>query len=264
MTSLEKQGECSFLKSNVKQQQIIFDLDDTLIHCNKYFNLTLGAFLELMQEWFCDYQITVEEIRNKQIEIDVTGVAMFGFASQRFPQSLIETYVYFSKKVNRPINTDEQAQLQKLGMSVYDQEVEAYPGMVETLEYLLEQGHTLHLFTGGEQMIQQRKIDQMKLGQYFEDRIYITRHKNIDAFEKIVSDLQLDRKNTWMIGNSLRTDIEPALTAGVHAIYLEQDTEWKYNLIELNNTENHSLFKIKDLTEVPKIITEFVLQQQSS
>lgn len=250
------------MKSNSKQQ-IIFDLDDTLIHCNKYFNLTLGAFLELMQEWFCDYKITVEDIRNKQIEIDVSGVAIFGFASQHFPQSLIDTYVYFSKKVNRPINTNEQAQLQKLGMSVYDQEVEAYPGMVETLECLLDQGHTLHLYTGGEQMIQQRKIDQMKLGEYFKDRIYITRHKNIEAFEKIVSEGQMDRKNTWMIGNSLRTDIEPALTAGVHAIYIEQDMEWKYNLIELNKPENYSLYTIRDLTHVPQIISEYVKQQHN-
>lgn len=250
------------MKSNVKQQ-IIFDLDDTLIHCNKYFNLTLGAFLELMQEWFCDYEITVEDIRQKQIEIDVSGVTMYGFASHRFPQSLIDTYVYFSKKVNRPIDTNEQAQLQKLGMSVYDQEVEAYPGMVETLECLLDQGHTLHLYTGGEQMIQQRKIDQMKLGEYFKDRIYITRHKNIEAFEKIVSEGQLDRKNTWMIGNSLRTDIEPALTAGVHAIYIEQDMEWKYNLIELNKPENYSLYTIKDLTQVPHIISKYSNQQQN-
>ncbi|MCM3783846.1 HAD family hydrolase [Neobacillus mesonae] len=251
------------MNSNVPQQ-VIFDLDDTLIHCNKYFNLTLGAFFELMQEWFCDYNITVDEVRSKQMEIDVSGVKIFGFASQHFPQSLIDTYVYFSKKLNRPIDTEEQAHLQDLGMSVYEQEVEAYPGMVETLEYLRTQGHTLHLYTGGEQLIQQRKIDQMKLGEYFDDRIYITRHKNIDALEAILQKGSFDRPNTWMIGNSLRTDIEPAVTAGIHAIYIEQDVEWQYNVIQLNKPENYSLYTIKKLVDVPEVIQGYLKGKQTN
>ncbi|MCM3126717.1 HAD family hydrolase [Paenibacillus provencensis] len=245
------------MKSNVPQQ-IIFDLDDTLIHCNKYFNLTLGAFYELMQEWFCDYNITIDEVRSKQIEIDVSGVNIFGFASQHFPQSLIDTYVFFSKKYHRAIDQDEQAQLQDLGMSVYEQEVEAYPGMVETLELLRDQGHTLHLYTGGEHIIQQRKIDQMKLGEYFDDRIYITKHKNIEALEAIIQKGNFDRSVTWMIGNSLRTDIEPAISAGIHAIYIEQDVEWQYNVIQLNKPEDYSLYTIKQLVDVPDVIQGYL------
>lgn len=162
---------------NMIKQHIIFDLDDTLVYCNKYFNLVLGEFFENMQEWFDNHALTVQDIRDKQLEIDVTGVNQVGFASHHFPQSLIDTYRYFSQKYARATSTEEETFLTKLGMSVYDREVEPYPHMVETLESLQSAGHALYLYTGGETVIQQRKIDQMKLSAYFDDRIYIRQHK---------------------------------------------------------------------------------------
>lgn len=107
-------------------------------------------------------------------------------------------------------------------------------------------------------MIQQRKIDQMKLGEYFDDRIYITKHKNIEALEAIISKGNFDRSVTWMIGNSLRTDIEPAISAGIHAIYIEQDVEWQYNVIQLNKPDNYSLYTIKKLVDVPDVIQGYL------
>ena len=66
-------------------QHIIFDMDDTLIHCNKYFDLILGDYFEWMTEWFQPYGVTTEEVRAKQMEIDVAGIDKLGFASANFP-----------------------------------------------------------------------------------------------------------------------------------------------------------------------------------
>lgn len=247
--------------SNTKQH-ILFDLDDTLVYCNKYFNLILGEFFENMQEWFDGDALTIQQIREKQLEIDVTGVNKVGFASHHFPQSLIDTYRYFSQKFARSTSSKEENYLSKLGMSVYDQEVEPYPHMVETLENLQSAGHALYLYTGGETVIQQRKIDQMKLSAYFDDRIYIRQHKNVEALEGILSSGTFDRTATWMIGNSLRTDIMPAVTAGIHSIYIKQPNEWQYNIVELNPNPERALYTITALEEVPKVIQENIEQQQ--
>ncbi|WP_370872534.1 HAD family hydrolase [Paenibacillus zeirhizosphaerae] len=242
----------------IPQQQIIFDLDDTLIYCNKYFDLILDQFYETLQEWFAGERLTTEEIREKQIEIDVAGVNKLGFASEHFPRSLIETYLYFCRAYKRePVKTEEE-QLLLLGRSVYDQEVEPYPGMVETLESLSKAGHILYLYTGGEPAIQQRKIDKMKLASYFEDRIFIRQHKNVEALEEILRLNQFDRSVTWMIGNSLRTDISPALEAGIHAIYLKQEKEWVYNMVELQQKPASVMYTINTLTEVPRVIHESI------
>ncbi|OAX47998.1 MULTISPECIES: HAD family hydrolase [Paenibacillus] len=244
------------------KQHILFDLDDTLVYCNKYFNLVLGEFFENMQEWFDGHALTVQQIREKQLEIDVTGVNKLGFASHHFPQSLIDTYRYFSQKFSKPTSHQEESYLTKLGMSVYDQEVEPYPHMVETLENLKSAGHALYLYTGGETVIQQRKIDQMKLSAYFDDRIYIRQHKNIEALEGILSTGPFERRATWMIGNSLRTDIMPAVTAGIHSIYIKQPNEWQYNMVELQPNPDTSMYTITALEEVPKVIHENIQQQQ--
>ncbi|WP_334077225.1 HAD family hydrolase [Paenibacillus sanfengchensis] len=244
------------------RQQLIFDLDDTLVHCNIYFERILDEFAGLIVSWLSDSRISADEVRGKQIEIDVAGVQKIGFVSTHFPQSLIDTYRYFCRLLGREIRLAEEDKLLKLGMSVYDQEVEPYPGMELTLELLERQGHELYLYTGGETVIQQRKIEQMKLANYFQDRIYIRRHKNIDALEEILSSRTFDRKNTWMIGNSLRTDIAPALSAGINSIYIKHPTEWSYNLIDLKKTTDTQMYTISSLTEVPSIIAESVAVRQ--
>ncbi|WP_025692488.1 HAD family hydrolase [Paenibacillus zanthoxyli] len=245
-------------------QQVIFDLDDTLVHCNKYFDLILGQYFEMMINWFGDEGVTTEELRRKQVEIDVETVNMKGLASDNFPKSLIATYRYFCTKYNRPADPFQEGQLMKLGLSVYDQEIEAYPGMVETLDNLKHDGHQLHLYTGGDHSVQRRKIEQMKLDLYFEDRIYIRQHKNVESLEKILSSRPFNRKRTWMIGNSLRTDVLPAITAGVKSVYLKQQNEWLYNMIELQHEMQQSLITISSIHEVVPVIRGAAARRNTS
>lgn len=240
------------------RQHIIFDLDDTLVYCNKYFDLVLEQFGIELEKLFGQERLTAAEIRTKQVEIDVAGVQQLGFATQHFPASLVETYRYFSGLLGVETNQLEEARLTKLGLSVYDMEIEPYPGMIETLDVLKAQGHGLYLYTGGEAKVQQRKIDQMKLTAYFDDRVYIRQHKNYEALKEIIEMHDFDRTRTWMIGNSLRTDIEPALTAGLNSIYIKHPDEWLYNIIDMQKHTDTSLYTVSSLKEVPGIVSERV------
>lgn len=238
------------------RQQIIFDLDDTLIYCNKYFEQILERFADQLLEWFGAERLTAREILAKQTEIDVAGVKKLGFVSSHFAESLVDTYRYFSSLIGREANLIEEEHLSQLGMSVYDQEVEPYPGMVETLNLLSEQGHELNLYTGGDASIQQRKIERMKLSSYFGNRIYIRTHKNAEALEEILRSRHFNRRRTWMIGNSLRTDIAPAVAAGINSIYIKHPTEWSYNLVDIKQPADMSMYTISSLEQVPGIIAE--------
>ncbi|WP_209860486.1 HAD family hydrolase [Paenibacillus shirakamiensis] len=231
-------------------------MDDTLIHCNKYFEMILEQFADVMLDWFKDYKLTKEEIRDKQTEIDVAGVLQSGFASHHFPQSLIETYKYFCILTGRSFLATEESQLMELGLSVYEQKIEPYPGMLETLDLLTSQGHELFLYTGGENVIQQRKIEQMKLAAYFKEHIYIRQHKNVVALEGILASHTFDRSRTWMIGNSLRTDIIPALTAGINTIYIKHPNEWTFNIVDLKTDPHSTMYTVSSLEVVPQIIAE--------
>jgi len=241
---------------DIRHQHLIFDMDDTLIYCNKYFNSILDEFISLVSGWFKDHGLEMDTIRQKQIEIDVAGVHQVGFASEHFPASLVETYRHFARLYGRPLSEREERQLRILGSSVYEQEVEPYPGMVNTLEHLQQEGHTLYLYTGGETAIQQRKIDQMKLTTYFDDRIFIRQHKNIRALEEIITGHLLPRMDTWMIGNSLRSDVQPALQAALNTIYIKQEHEWAYDIVQLQTGTEQSFHTVSQLTEVPDTIKQ--------
>lgn len=244
------------------KQNILFDLDDTLIYCNKYFHMIEDQFADLMCDWFASYRPDRDEMKAKHTEIDIAGVKIVGFRSDHFPQSFVDTYRYYSDLHGRPRSAAEEKRLWELGISVYDQEVEPYPFMEQTLETLALSGHRLHLYTGGDAAIQKRKIERMNLERYFEDRIYIRMHKNTEALRGILRDGRFDENLTWMIGNSLRTDVLPSLECGLHTIYMKREQEWMYNMLPIETEPRGALLTLTELSEVPPAIDEYLTQAQ--
>jgi putative hydrolase of the HAD superfamily len=223
--------------------------------------LILDQFADKMSEWFGPYGITREEILEKHTEIDIAGVQAHGFKGDHFPQSFVDTYLHFSALTGRKTSPVEIDSLFRLGRSVYELDVEPYPHMEETLEHLIREGHELHLYTGGETYIQQNKIERLQLRRYFEDRIYVRRHKNTEALEQILRDNSLERSATWMIGNSLRTDVLPALQCGIHSVYLKHENEWTFNLVPIETPPSASAFlTLRSLIEVPVAIRTYLMQ----
>jgi len=242
----------------MKPQTILFDLDDTLIHCNKYFGIVLEQFADLVSGWFSSYSICQDEIRRKQYELDVANIGIHGFGATHFPKSLVETYRHFATVTGRKPSEQEEEQLLKLGRSVYEMPVEPYPGMVETLDRLVADGHTLYLYTGGVVEVQHKKVMTAGLDRYFGERVFVRQHKTADALEEIVREQGFDRRNTWMIGNSIRTDIVPALKSGLHAIFIPALAEWDYDFVEIDETPRGAFLKLKSLEQVPDAIRGYL------
>jgi putative hydrolase of the HAD superfamily len=246
------------------KQTILFDLDDTLIHCNKYFDLVAEQFADLMETWFHGHHLSMEEVKKKQAEVDLQRVLVSGFAPDHFPQSFIDTYQYYTELTGRPQSKEEIRQLSELGASVYGHSIEPYPYMEETLRELQAQGHELHLYTGGEPSIQMRKVTEAGLERFFQDRIHITRHKNVEFLESLIVRHAWNRTQTWMIGNSLRTDVTPALKCGLHALFMPAAQEWIYNQVEVDVTPAGAYFTLSSLKEIPGTIAGYTLRKASS
>lgn len=247
----------------MQPQTVLFDLDDTLAHCNIYFEMVLDQFADRMTTWFSANRLTIEEIKARQLEIDTARVAVHGFMPDHFPQSLIDTYAYFSSLHGRASAEEEERTLFDLGQSVYDKEVEPYPHMVETLDKLRDEGHRLFLYTGGVATVQERKIKSLGLETYFGDRIFIRTHKTTDALHEIVSKQQFERGRTWMIGNSIRTDIVPALENGIHAIHVPAILEWQFNVVDIQVKPQGAFLQVPELRDVPEAITDYLHARKS-
>ena len=160
-----------------------------------------------------------------------------------------------------PLLAAEEDFLWKLGHSVYDFQAEPYPNMEETLLRAVSQGHELHLYTGGELLIQRKKIDQMQLDRYFGPRIYVRSKKNTEAMEGILQEGNFNRQSTWMIGNSIRTDVIPALTTGINAIHMKTDAEWIYNIVGIDVEPKGAFLTLNQLSEIPESIRNYVTQR---
>ena len=243
----------------MKKQNILFNLDDTLSYCNRYFNLVIDKFADQMMAWFDS--ITDEDIKQKQLQLDVEAISEHGLKSDRFPESFVGTYKYYCDLTGREKKKDEIQFLRELGFKVFEIHVEPIPYMNETLQRLKEEGHELYLHTGGDEANQRRKITQLELTTYFEHRIFISEHKDTTALSDILKTIKADPNVTWMVGNSLRTDIIPALEMDIHAIYIPAEIEWEYNMVEVNVNHSSAFFTVDSLQEVPDVIHKRIQDQ---
>src|SRR5260370_37678601 len=99
------------------------------------------------------------------------------------------------------------------GTRILDHTMVLIEGVAETVEYLASR-HDLMLFTKGHPEEQKLKIDRSGLAVWFEHTA-IVKEKDTESYQLLVRERQLDPKRTWMIGNSPKSDINPALAAGL-------------------------------------------------
>jgi putative hydrolase of the HAD superfamily len=239
----------------MNQQTLILDLDDTLIHCNKYFKESKNKFAFLMKKWF--KKMTKEELVAKKNDIDIRNVEEYGLHSYNYPVSLVETYLYFCKKYKKKLDDKKIAQIREIGQSVFERTVEPFPHTFDVLGQLQRDGHRMCLFTGGDVANQLRKISQLEMEQFFDAGVFIFEKKDQSALRKVLHQLRADRKSTWMIGNSLRSDIKPAIELGINAIHIPSDIEWCYNIIDVEIEPSGTFAELPSLLELPAYLREY-------
>ncbi|PWK11485.1 HAD family hydrolase [Tumebacillus permanentifrigoris] len=241
------------------KQHILFDLDDTLIHCNRFFNEARSEFMAAMQSFFTEYPIEAKLIDDTQQHIDLSGIEQHGLGKHRFPESLVATYRLMCDKYGKtPLQAEEQ-ELEAIGYGVYTKPVELYPHAHETLEVLSKEGHELYLYTGGDLEIQTSKVLRAGLDQIFpEQRRFVSEHKNRSVLARIMQERNLQHEHTWMIGNSARNDIRPALEEGIHAIHLPDKGGWSFDHADLNVPVIRRFITLDTIQSVPEIIRKHV------
>jgi putative hydrolase of the HAD superfamily len=102
--------------------------------------------------------------------------------------------------------------------------MEVIEGVPETLEYLAER-HYLTLFTKGHAEEQKLKIDRSGLARHF-SHTAIVKEKDAAAYLTLVAEQGMDPERTWMIGNSPKSDVNPALEAGLNAVFVPHAHTW--------------------------------------
>jgi len=208
-------------KERVKIKTIIFDLDDTLIKTSKLYNRARDEFSSLMKE----LGFNSEESLIKLDEVDISYIKEYGFTKERYPLSLGKTYEYFCKINGEKINPILKKKIEDIGWQVFRQIPELVDGVYQILD-ILSQKYFLILATLGDSQVQEKKLELTNLKKYF-SAIYVLRYKSVEEYQNILTEHKLDKKDTWIIGNSVRSDLNPGLKLGINCILIPY-LSWKF------------------------------------
>jgi putative hydrolase of the HAD superfamily len=207
-----------------KRQHLMIDADDTLWQNNIYYERVVDEFIAFLNH----SRLTPNEVRAVLDEIERANVHVHGYGARSFARNLRECY---ARLAERHIPEDELDRIMEFGERILRQEIELLPGVEETLRELADH-HDLVLVTKGHPEEQRLKIDRSGLAPYFR-RAVILAEKDRAAYERIVVELDCHPVRTWMIGNSPRSDINPALDAGLNAVYIPHEATWRLEHEEL-------------------------------
>ncbi len=198
-------------------QQLIFDADDTLWENNIYFERAFDDFVE-----FLDHStLSAPEVRAVLDEIEEVNRKLHGYGALNFGRNLRQC---FKRLAERAVSDSDLEQVMSFAERILEQPLELIAGVVDTLAVLAGR-HELFLFTKGHPEEQKLKIERSGLSPYF-SHAAIVHEKDAASYAELVRSCSLEPARTWMIGNSPRSDINPALALGLGAVYIPHPRTW--------------------------------------
>jgi putative hydrolase of the HAD superfamily len=209
---------------------LIFDADDTLWDSNVHFLEAQRDFLDVLGEvGISDHVEIHSSLRRHELKI----IELIGYGRAPFVTALRRTAV----ELAAPHHHDAiHLEVSRIGDRLLNRHCELLPGVEETLNQLSRR-HRLLLFTKGQPDEQMRKLERSGLRSLFH-RVGIPLEKDPMAYRLLVAQAELDPTRTVMIGNSPRSDINPALKAGLRAaVYIPHPHTWDLEHEELDETD---------------------------
>jgi putative hydrolase of the HAD superfamily len=197
----------------------VFDADDTLWDSNIHFLQAEAEFTSAMVAAGAGAPDAVRTaIRRRELKI----IRSHGYGR--------EPYVVLMRQVAAELAPDGArealvAAVERIGAHLLDRRCELLPGVEPTIAELARR-HRLALFTKGQRHEQLRKLERSGLGRHF-SHVEVPPEKDVAAYRRLVEAAALDPARTFMIGNSPRSDINPALGAGLRAVLIPHPHTWE-------------------------------------
>src|SRR5260370_39838542 len=199
------------------RQLLIVDADDTLWENNIYFERAFEEFTDFLAR----SSMQPDEIRAALDEIELANAKIHGYGTKNFGRNLSECY---QRLCEREVCDGDLVTVMSFAERILECPMELIEGVAETLEYLAPR-HDLTLFTKGHPDEQKLKLDRSGLGGYFAHTA-IVKEKDSAAYAQLVAERGFDRGCSWMIGNSPKSDINPALECGLDAVFVPHARTW--------------------------------------
>ena len=216
---------------------LLIDADDTLWENNIYFEQAIHDFITFLNH----SQLSREEVRAVLDDVE----RLMGYGSVNFTRSMVETYRRLAEKDIQ----DEDVQLvRQFGEQIRTHPLQLLEGVKETLNYLSPR-HDLLLLTKGDLEEQKLKVERSGIEGFFR-QVVIVPEKDVATYHRVVTELRLESKQTWMVGNSPRSDINPSLAAGLNAVYIPHPHTWHLEHEEVKNAGEGRVLTLPTFAEL--------------
>ncbi|MGB6118580.1 MAG: HAD family hydrolase [Mesorhizobium sp.] len=222
-----------------------FDADDTLWQNEQFFVQTRQRYFDLVKD-HADAQMLAQKLD----ETERRMLATYGFGAKGFILSMIETAISVT---DGKIPSQTVARILETGREMLTHPVELLPHAREAVEALVGR-YRLVLVTKGDLFHQESKLAASGLGELF-DGIEIVSDKNRATYQRVFSRHGDGAERAMMIGNSLKSDILPAIEAGGWGVFVPHDLTWAVEHAD-EPQDNPRFRKIATLASLPRIIDE--------
>ena len=211
---------------------LIVDADDTLWENNIHYEQCIAAFAELM----VDRGFGREEAECTVDAVERERIPQVGYAPEEFARSLVVAYERLCERYDRLVEDEVLDDVWEIGQAVIAYPIVLLEGVAETLARLSGRCRLL-LLTKGDRVVQEDKLARSGLGHFF-DGVHVVPEKDAGVIRDLLAHYGLRPDQTWMVGNSPRSDINPALEAGIGAVYVSHPNTWKLEIEEIAELEN--------------------------
>ena len=198
-------------------QTLLIDADDTLWENNIYFERAIGNFISFLNH----REYAPERVRLILNDVERESILTHGYGLHSFAHSLVET---FEKLSVDPVTPELHERIRSFAHHIADHPIEILPGVPETLQYLGER-HRLIMMTKGNPAEQTGKVERSGLREYF-SAVEIVAEKDEPTYRSAIDKYALPVDSCWMVGNSPKSDVNPALAAGLHAVFIPHGNTW--------------------------------------
>lgn len=220
-----------------------FDADDTLWQNEQYYKLTEAHFRGLLKDF-----AEGDHISERLLDAEKRNLAHYGFGIKGFTLSMIETALEITEG---RVPTSVISEILSIGRNLLGHPVECLPHARETLEALTGQ-YFLVLITKGDLFDQERKLAQSGLGDFF-DAVEIVSDKTATTYRRIFGKHGNGPERAMMIGNSLKSDVVPAIAAGAWGVFVPHELTWVLEHVE-KPVEAPRFREVSDLGHVPDLV----------
>jgi putative hydrolase of the HAD superfamily len=232
---------------------IAFDADDTLWQNEAFFRLTQDQFAELLLgSGHLAGDAPHDHLMERLLAAEGRNLAYYGFGVKGFTLSMIETAI---EVTNAKVSAQVIGHIVALGRDMLEHPIELLPHVRDTVTRLAHDYRVL-LITKGDLLDQERKLAQSGLGDLF-DGVEIVSNKTPESYAAIFARHGTGADQGMMVGNSMKSDVLPALSAGAWGVYVPHGIVWALEAADA--PDGHGRFHaLNHLGELPDLVSSLV------